>query len=320
MPTPPSQPAQPSPLSLPYLSADTVRERVPVLTAVDAIEDTLRAGFDTAGAPARSSVPLDHGSFLLMPAEINGSTGVKVASVAPGNPAAGLPKIQGLYLLFDGDTLAPTAVMEGSSLTEIRTPALSAVGIRHLATDKPLDVVVFGTGPQAYHHVHATAAVRDISSVTVFGRREEKTTAVVERLTTDGFNAHAGSNASAAVPDADLVLCCTSAREPLFDGALVADDALVVAMGSHEPDARETDDTLAARATIYVEDVDTALREAGDVRIAVDNGTVRADELCTLSDLVNHGPVAAAGPAFFKTVGMGWQDLAVAQVAYRAEN
>lgn len=317
MPTP--QPQQ-TPPSLPYLSADAVRERVPMLTAVNAIEDTLRGGFDTAGAPARSSVPLEHGSFLLMPAEISGSTGVKVASVAPANPAAGLPKIQGLYLLFDGDTLAPTAVMEGSSLTEIRTPALSAVGIRHLAADKPLDVVVFGTGPQAYHHVHATAAVRDISSVTVFGRREEKITAMVERLTADGFNAHAGSDASVAVPDADLVLCCTSAREPLFDCTLVKDNALVVAMGSHEPDARETDDTLATRATVYVEDVDTALREAGDVRIAVDNGTLDVSELHTLSDLVNHGPVAGSGPFFFKTVGMGWQDLAVAQVAYRAES
>lgn len=306
-------------MSIPFISADTVRQRVPMTAAVDAIEQTLRNGFDTAAAQPRSSVPLDHGSFLLMPAETNGSAGVKVASVAPANPAAGIPKIQGLYLLFDGETLEPTAVMEGSSLTEIRTPALSALGVRHLAADKPLDVVLFGTGPQAYHHVHATAAVRDIASVTVFGRREEKITELVDRLSADGVTARAGTNATQDIPAADLVLCCTSAREPLFDGALVSDDALVVAMGSHEPDARETDDALLARSTVYVEDVDTALREAGDVRIAVDNGTVSVDALHTLSDLVNHGPVDAAGPSFFKTVGMGWQDLAVAQAAYRPE-
>lgn len=306
-------------MPIPFISADTVRERVPMTAAVDAIEQTLYDGFDAATAPPRSSVPLDRGSFLLMPAEVNGSAGVKVASVAPANPAVGLPKIQGLYLLFDGETLEPAAVMEGSSLTEIRTPALSALGVRHLAADKPLDVVLFGTGPQAYHHVHATAAVRDIASVTVFGRREEKVTQLVDRLTADGVTARAGTDATQDIPATDLVLCCTSARKPLFDGALVSDGALVVAMGSHEPDARETDDALLARSTVYVEDVDTALREAGDVRIAVDNGTVSVDALHALSDLVNHGPVDAPGPRFFKTVGMGWQDLAVAQVAYRQE-
>lgn len=307
-------------MSIPFISADTVRERVPMTAAVDAIEQTLRDGFDTSSAHPRSSVPLDHGSFLLMPAEIAGTAGVKVASVAPDNPAVGLPKIQGLYLLFDGTTLEPTAVMEGSSLTEIRTPALSAVGIRHLAADKALNVVLFGTGPQAYHHVHAAAAVRQISTVTVVGRREEKVTDLVARLTEDGVTATASTDRTAELRDADLVLCCTSAREPLFDGSLVNDDALVVAMGSHEPDARETDDTLLSRATTYVEDVDTALREAGDVRIAVDNGTISTSDLHTLGHLVNHGPVEAGGPVFLKTVGMGWQDLAVAQVAYHAEN
>lgn len=303
---------------IPFITADTVRERVSMTAAIDAIEQTLRDGFDTTSAPARSIVSLNQGSFLLMPAETDASAGVKVASVAPGNTAAGLPKIHGLYLLFDGTTLEPSAVIEGSSLTEIRTSALSALGVRHLAADKPLDVVLFGTGPQAYHHVHATAAVREINSVTVFGRREDRTADLVSRLSADGFTTRTGTDVAAQLPEADLVLCCTSASEPLFDGALVADNALVVAMGSHEPDVRETDDTLLARATVYVEDVDTALREAGDVRIAVDNGAFSPENLTTLTHLVNRGPVQTAGPTLYKTVGMAWQDLAIAQLAYQA--
>ncbi|MGP9723316.1 ornithine cyclodeaminase family protein [Corynebacterium sp. AOP40-9SA-29] len=311
-------------MPLPFITADEVRQRVPMLAAVDAIEQALRDGLDPSKSPARNSVPLDQGSFLLMPAETPTAAGMKVASVAPANPAAGLPKIQGLYLLFDANTLEPTAVLEGSSLTEIRTPALSAVGVRHLAPQRGhacdgLDVILFGTGPQAFNHVHATAAVRPINSVTVLGRRQEKVDDLVTRLTQDGFSAVAGTDPAEHIPSADLVLCCTSAREPLFDGSLVRDDALVVAMGSHEPDARETDDVLLSRATVYVEDVDTAMREAGDVRIAVDNGTLGTDDLHTLSELVNDGPVDAPGPVFLKTVGMGWQDLAVTEVAYRAE-
>ena len=92
----------------------------------------------------------------------------------------------------------------------------------------------------------------------------------------------------ALVAAADVICCCTTAREPLFDGGLVADHACVVAIGSHEPAARETDDALAARATVVVESRASALREAGDVIGAIEAGVLRAEELVTLRDLV-HG-------------------------------
>jgi ornithine cyclodeaminase/alanine dehydrogenase-like protein (mu-crystallin family) len=115
------------------------------------------------------------------------------------------------------------------------------------------------------------------------------------------------------VAAADIICCCTTAREPLFDGALVADHATVVAIGSHEPDARETDDTLAARATIVVESPTSALREAGDVILAVDSGAITADDLVTLAELIRGEVKPAAGrPRFFKSTGMSWEDAVVA--------
>ena len=116
------------------------------------------------------------------------------------------------------------------------------------------------------------------------------------------------------VAAADIVCCCTTAREPLFDGALVADHATVVAIGSHEPDARETDDALAARATIVVESRASALREAGDViarhRRRRDHG---ADGLVTLAELVRGEATPDRGPPrLFKSTGMSWEDAVVA--------
>ena len=112
---------------------------------------------------------------------------------------------------------------------------------------------------------------------------------------------------------ADIVCCCTTAREPLFDGALVADHATVVAIGSHEPDARETDDALAARATIVVESRTSALREAGDVIAALAAGAAREDELVTLAELVRGEAEPAPGrPRLFKSTGMSWEDAVVA--------
>ena len=88
------------------------------------------------------------------------------------------------------------------------------------------------------------------------------------------------------VAAADVICCATTAREPLFDGALVADHATVVAIGSHEPEAREIDDALVRRATVVVESRASALREAGDVIAAIASGALREDSLVTLAELV----------------------------------
>lgn len=304
---------------LPFITADQIRDRVSMAAAVEGLDAALQAGFDPATAPARSNLPLSQGSLLLMPAEAGDYVGVKIATVAPDNPAAGLPKIQGSYLLMSASTLEPLAMMEGTALTEIRTPALSALGVKHLARkDAPLRVSLFGTGPQAYNHVAAIAAVREIGQIDVIGRTVEKAEVLVSRLVAEGYDAHA-STAEDAVPVADLVQCCTSASEPLFDGALVRDDALVVAMGSHEPDVRELDASLFGRCTVYVEATDTALREAGDVVMAIGEGTFSESDLRTLRSLVVDGPAPTHGPVLYKTTGMGWEDLVVAGLAYRPQ-
>ncbi|HEY2637697.1 MAG TPA: hypothetical protein VGI54_09935, partial [Solirubrobacteraceae bacterium] len=115
------------------------------------------------------------------------------------------------------------------------------------------------------------------------------------------------------VADADVVCCCTTAREPLFDGALVADHTAVVAIGSHEPEARETDDALVGRATVVVESRATALREAGDVVAAVRAGALDPEDLLTLAELVTGAaPPAPGRPRLFKSTGMAWEDAVVA--------
>jgi ornithine cyclodeaminase len=120
--------------------------------------------------------------------------------------------------------------------------------------------------------------------------------------------------ADAELAAADVITCATSARAPLFDGGLVRDGAVVIAVGSHEPDARELDAALLARSTVVVEDVATALREAGDVVLAIADGALRADDLFALREVVTGASRPRPDrPLVFKSVGMGWEDLVVAQ-------
>jgi ornithine cyclodeaminase/alanine dehydrogenase-like protein (mu-crystallin family) len=261
--------------------------RLSVVQAADALERALLAGLDPEGDPPRAAVDLERGQLLVMPSAAGGRAVVKLLTVG------GEPRIQGVCVVFDGATLAPSALVDGIALTNLRTAAVSALAVRHLAAPEARRLLVFGRGPQGQAHAAAIREIRPIEHADVVGR---------DRGDVDEL-----------VAAADIVCCCTTAREPLFDGALVADHAVVVAIGSHEPDARETDDALAARATVVVESRTSALREAGDVIRAVDSGAASADDLVTLAELVRgDATVDTERPRFFKSTGMSWEDAVVA--------
>jgi ornithine cyclodeaminase len=286
-------------MSLPYLDGELL---APV-EAVDALEASLRDGLDVDADPPRSSVRAGAGELLLMPSAAGGGLGVKLVSIAPD----GDPRIKGVFVLFDGTTLAPVALVDGIALTDVRTSAVSALAVRHLAPDARR-LVVFGTGPQARAHVAALRAVAPIEHVGVVGRDRSRTAAFAEEV---------GGEVADGVAGADLVCCATTAREPLFRGEDAEPHATVVAIGSHEPDAREVDEQFVRRATVVVESRASALREAGDVVMAVAAGALDAGDLHDLAELVRGEVLIRTGPRFFKSTGMAWEDLVIATAAFR---
>jgi ornithine cyclodeaminase/alanine dehydrogenase-like protein (mu-crystallin family) len=288
-----------------FLDADAVAALGPA-RASRAIADALRGGLDPSADPARISVPLSHGQFLLMPSEAGAAIGIKVVTIAPDNPGRGLPRVQAAYLLFDQETLALRAVLDGTALTTLRTPAVSVAAVEGQLPEPALRVAVIGAGPQATGHVAALAAVRDLADVAFLVRDPSRTPIDAVAL---------GSGpADDVLRSADVVVCATSARSPVLRSAQVRDDAIVVAVGSHEPDARELEAVLLERSTVVVEDVATALREAGDVVMAIAEGALTASDLLTMGDVVaGRAEVPRDRPLVFKSVGMSWQDLVVAE-------
>ena len=274
-------------MSLPWLDAAELERRLGPAGAFDAIERALLDGFDPESDLPRTVLEVDGGQLLVMPSAAGGAPVVKLVTVG------GDPRVQGVCVVFDRATLAPVALVDGIALTNLRTAAVSAVAVDRLAAPGAARLLVLGRGPQGRAHVEAVRRIRPIEHVDLVGRD--------------------AGDLSGLVASADVICCCTTAREPLFDGALVADHATVVAIGSHEPDARETDHALAARATTVVESITTALREAGDVVQAVDAGVLDPRSLVPLADLVR-GDVAPAPdrPRLFKSTGMSWEDAVVA--------
>jgi ornithine cyclodeaminase/alanine dehydrogenase-like protein (mu-crystallin family) len=314
------------------ISAEEIIKNFTFLGAVTAIEDALKGGLDPAADLQRSILPIEKGELLLMPATSAEGSGIKILTIAPNNPALNQPRIQGVYILFDKENLSISSFLDGAALTTYRTPAISFAAIRQALdlSKNDLSVVVFGSGPQAISHIQTLAAVLPpeikVSRVTFVARNLEKAKKRIPYLAELGLTTECAvqilETGTAEIQDqlqrADLVIAATTARSPLFDSSLLKDSVIVVAVGSHEPDVREVDSKLLSRAQIVVETRASALREAGDVIMAIGEGSITEKSLNDLADVVcGRVTLNRDKPIFFKSSGMSWEDLVIARAIER---
>ncbi|MDN5815698.1 ornithine cyclodeaminase family protein [Yaniella sp.] len=298
-----------------WIGAEQIHDTMPFRDAVTVLEQTLLDGYDpeTDGVRTRHSSP--SGQLLQMPSATDDWCGTKLVTVRSGEQTVDLPVIQGLYMLFEGKTLRPVATLEGAGLTALRTPAVTALAIRHLVSSASGRVTLFGSGVQARAHVRALMAVFSPTAIDVVGRDQDRAQQLADEICELGIDSSVSG--PEVVAEADLILCCTSSSEPLFDGNLVQNHALVAAIGSHDPYSREVDTTLVQRSSVIIESLDSAMREAGDVVIPQQAGDFHWDRAITMRDLiVGVASVDFDRPRLFKGTGMPWQDLAIAASIY----
>ena len=256
------------------------------------------------------------GQLLVMPSAATGHIGVKLVTVADPMAQIDGPRIQGVHVQFDAHTLAPKAILDGIALTNLRTAAVSVLALRSLADPSSPELLVFGAGPQAHHHARGVAAEWPIRRIRVATRSRETAQQWADDLARElpGVDVVplAPEEVEHAVSVADIIVCATTAETPVFS-AVPRDGAAIVAVGSHSPRQRELPGALMNRAYVVVEDRATALREAGDVVLAIREGLMTAEDVdADLGELVRGARVDGAAPRVFKSVGMAWQDAVVA--------
>ena len=278
--------------------------------AIAAISEALESGYDPETDHSRSVISFAEGQGLVMPSEYMDRVGLKFVTVAPKNPGVGLDRIQGIYTLFDAQNLSPILQCDGATLTLLRTASVTAAIVQRLLSNQEPSVAVFGSGPQASAHIRALAASTGVGRISLFARNLESSQQLVADLTAQGFDISMGSEED--LLGADLVLTLTTSREPLFDESQVSSTAVIAAIGSHEPTARELPGELMGSAVVYIESLKSALSEAGDVIMAIEEGHVEQADLVKIRQLfsssVNH---ESLGRKVFKSTGMSWQDLVV---------
>lgn len=273
-----------------YLGATDTRTALPMPDAVEAMR---RAFSDESEAPLRTLV----GGSLVMPGRLGETMAVKVVSTVPGNPA-------GLVVVFGGDG-SPLGIVDGPTLTAIRTGAASGLATDLLAPDSASTLAMLGAGAMAFDQVEAIRAVRLLTRVLVWSRTPERAEHLAVRV-----GGEAIVDADRAVAEAEIVSCATPSTSPLFGAGSLRSRTHVNAVGAYTPEMAELPADLVSRAYVVVDDVDAAAAEAGDlIQAGKSPDTTLRDVLAGVN------PGIAQDFTVFKSVGIAAQDVAAAETA-----
>ena len=308
---------------------DIARVLSPTVLA-DALADAFRGEITV---PLRHHHPLPRpgepdAMLLLMPAWTGSGlqpfVGTKIVTVHPGNANRNLPAVYGSYVLADGATGRPLAVMDGTTLTVWRTAAASALAARYLANPKAHSLVQVGAGALAPHLIRAHCAARPIRRVTIWNRSRDRAEQLAEGLdgTLPGVTITIATDLETAVRSADIVSCATIATNPVVSGNWLKPGAHLDLVGGYTPAMRETDDAAVVRARLFVDTRTGGLKEAGDIVDPIKRGVIReSDVLADLYDLTrgkHPGRQSADEITLFKSVGTAVEDLAAAMLVWQA--
>ena len=265
-------------MDLRILTQEDVQRLLPMEECVAIMAEALRTtSRGEAVLPLRSMVwmPDRTGLIGLMPGYLGApqSLGLKVVSVFPGNQGTDHDSHQGVVLLFDTRHGSPIAVLDASSITGIRTAAVSGVATQTLAREDAGDLAILGSGTQAITHLEAMKVVRRLRRVRVWSRSPENARRFAAREgSRHGLEIEAVPTAREAVRGADLICTTTAAREPILEGEWLSPGAHINAVGACFATMRELDTAAVARSRLYVDRRESALNEAGDFLIAKQEG------------------------------------------------
>ena len=308
------------------LSAEDVARLLPMRDCIQVMRDAL-----ASLARGRALVPLrmvmrmpDASGFLgLMPGHIGpddgraGALGMKAVSVFPGNARRGIDTHQGAVLLFEEDTGRLSALMDGATITAIRTAAVSGVATDLLARRDAAELAILGAGVQARTHLEAIAAVRPLRRVRVWSRNPQHAADLVKASAGRfGVSIEAVPTAEAAVREADVVATVTASPQPVLQRPWVKDGAHINAVGSSIPTTREIDTATMAAVRLFVDRRESALNEAGDLLIPMREGAFTADHIqAELGEVIIGKDLGRQSPdelTLFKSLGLAVEDVASA--------
>jgi len=246
---------------------------------------------------------------------------VKTNANFPDNPSRGLPTIQGVLFLADADVGTPLAIMDSMEITTLRTGAATAVAAKYLAREDARSVGLIGCGNQGWVQLRALCRVRPINAAHVYDRDHGRATELARVLASElGLTIEVATSPAAAARNRDIVVTCTSARQPILDVGDVAPGTFVAAVGADNPEKQEIAPALLAASRVVVDVLDQAAT-MGDLHHAIAAGVMTTGGIIELGQIVAGlasppTPPATGRVTVFDSTGMALQDVAAAAAVY----
>lgn len=311
------------------LNRDDVRKALPMSEAIEATKKAYASLSEgTAVAPLRThlSIPNSDAICLFMPAYVHSADSkalaIKVVSLFPNNPSRGLAYIQAAVLVFDPETGQALALLEGSSLTAIRTGAASGAAIDILAREDSKVVAIFGAGVQGRTQLEAACTARKIETVFIYDLSLENAQAFANEMKGKGpipSDIRITSNSKEAVENADIICTATTSSKPVFDDKDVKIGTHISAVGAYTPEMQEIPAKTIQRGKVVVDSYSASLEEAGDLIQPINAGLFDKSHIhAELGEIIleqKSGRESDVEITFFKSVGVAVQDAMAAQVA-----
>lgn len=311
------------------LNAEEIRQALPMDETIEAMKLAYAALSDgRAEVPLRTrlSITSQEAATLIMPAYVQTQAGealaIKVVSLFPKNPERGLAFIQAAVMLFEAQTGRLIALLEGSTLTAIRTGAASGAAADVLARPDSRIVAIFGAGVQGRTQLEAICAIRKIETVWIRARDPEKAKIFAREMA--GFGSipqeiRVAKESSQAVKDADIICTATTSNTPVFSDWDLKPGVHVCAVGSYTPEMQEVPTETIQRAKVVVDSRLAALAETGDLIHPLREGLISEGHIyAELGEILlglKPGRQSATEITYFKTVGNAAQDALAAQLA-----
>ena len=310
------------------LTRSQIEALLPVAACIEVMDGAMRqVSRRDVVLPLRQfmGVPGAKGKLGLMPGYIAEPARFGVKIVSKYERPAGSPHGThvGAVMLFDAAEGLALALLEGGSLTAIRTCAASALATRALARPDAHRLAILGCGEEAHHHLQAMLAVRPVTKIVVWGRDRAKAEAFVAHQNIPaGVSMSTADTVKAAVADADIVCTVTSAATPILEGAWVKPGTHLNLVGSAIPTTAEVDSACVAKARFYVDYREAALAQAGELLAAIAAGVVtEAHIVGEIGEVLlgsKPGRQTADDITVYKSLGVTAQDLAGAEYVYAA--
>jgi len=317
------------------IGARLLRELVPMPLAIELMKVVFAAYSEGRTiSPLRLPIQMPDGSgvTLYMPAYVPATSaapsasGAKVVSVFGDNPARSLPTINAMVVTVDPATGVPVGLIEGATLTALRTGAVSGAATDLLARPNARTLAIIGAGAQGVTQAAAVCAVRQVRELRVFDVFPESAASFKERL--GSWDADAAgvvvvaASAEEAVTGADIVCTATTSTTPVFQHAWLAPGTHVNGVGAYTPEMQEIPAATVAGARVVVDAVEAALHEAGDLIKPLNSGLISSEHVAVeLGHVVNNPDLGRRDNeeiTFFKSVGNAIQDMIVAGAALQA--